>query len=880
MELKPFQQKVINDLEEFLDYLETYKLADKAFNQYLRDRYGENCFNNGFRPYQNNIPNAANVCIKVPTAGGKTIIAINALKNIFDRFADDKPKTVIWLVPWSNLLEQTKTAFNNIEHPYHQKLNALFNHRIGIYTKEELLQGADFNPVTVKEQLSILILNYSSLRRSNTLKEDLKIYQENGYLASFKEMYTDKSPIDPDFDETALINVIRNLNPVVIVDESHNAESELSVDMLNNLNPSFVLDLTATPRENSNIISYTSAIALKKENMVKLPVIVYNNNSKKEVIANALELQRKLEDVAAKESNGNKYIRPIVLFQAQPRTNDDSTTFEKLKEHLIELRIPEDQIKIKTANINELKYVDLSSPDCSVRYIITINALKEGWDCPFAYILASLADKSSVIYVTQILGRILRQPEVRKHKHWQLNLSYVLTASSKFYETLQSIVKGLNEAGFSDKDYRSQDMSQEEASEKNDSVTKELFPEQPDADNKGDQELVDQNEINPQKIKFDPENTHITNTADNIENFAEKQNEKFQKQLEQQEDDVNNEIPEDVKNKVNEYKIKDVFIDDVKDLSIPQFFLKIQGNELFGTDNNSILLNKDSLLDGFKLSNADTHINFNEVSSELYKIDLEETKKDTYVAALAKIEDPKTKGALVEYILSRPKKSQIEQLAGRMVNIIGKMHPIPDKEIQNYVEKILDNFNDAQIKDFINREYSYRDIIKKKIKDLSDEYAENQFNKYLDTDKIYTAPSFKLPQKIILGSTSEQIHKSLYEKEAKMNQFERKVILEIANLDNIEFWHRNLGRGKGFNINGFKSNHYPDFIVKTKTGKIIVIETKGDDRDNSDSAAKNRLGQQWSNKAGESYKYFMVFENNKIKDTLNIAELKGRLKEL
>jgi type III restriction enzyme len=35
------------------------------------------------------------------------------------------------------------------------------------------------------------------------------------------------------------------LNPVVVVDESHNAESDLSVDMLKEINPCFILDLNS-----------------------------------------------------------------------------------------------------------------------------------------------------------------------------------------------------------------------------------------------------------------------------------------------------------------------------------------------------------------------------------------------------------------------------------------------------------------------------------------------------------------------------------------------------------------------------------------------------------------------------------------------------------
>lgn len=247
-----------------------------------------------------------------------------------------------------------------------------------------------------------MVFSFDSLKAKN--KEDRKVFQENGNLQSF-ESFLEKN------DEITLGAVIKYLNPVVVVDESHNAESDLSVDMLKEINPCFILDLTATPRKNSNIISFIDALDLKKENMVKLPVIVYNHQDKTEVINSSLQLQRRLEKQALdEEKNGGKYIRPIVLFQAQPRNADDNTTFEKLKEKLIELKIPEEQIKIKTANLNELKNIDLMSRDCEVRFIITVNALKEGWDCPFAYILASLADKSSAVDVEQILGRVLRQP--------------------------------------------------------------------------------------------------------------------------------------------------------------------------------------------------------------------------------------------------------------------------------------------------------------------------------------------------------------------------------------------------------------------------------------------------------------------------------------
>ena len=60
-----------------------------------------------------------------------------------------------------------------------------------------------------------------------------------------------------------------------------------------------------------------------------------------------------------------------------------------------------------------------------------------------------------------------------------------------------------------------------------------------------------------------------------------------------------------------------------------------------------------------------------------------------------------------------------------------------------------------------------------------------------------------------------------------------------------------------FRINDF-FNHYPDFNVKTVSWKIIIPEAKGDDRDNSDSALKLKLGKKWG-KSGRQFRYYTVF---------------------
>lgn len=183
--------------------------------------------------------------------------------------------------------------------------------------------------------------------------------------------------------------------------------------------------------------------------MVKLPVILCNFVNVASVIDNAIVMQNRLEAIAKSE---NADLRPIVLFQAQSGANEDAQTFEKIKKKLVNIGIDEEQIATKTAKINELDKNDLLDKDCKIRYIITINALKEGWDCPYAYILASIANKNSTADVEQLIGRVLRQPNARKYTNQELNVSYVLTCSNDFERTAKSVIAGLNGAGFSKND--------------------------------------------------------------------------------------------------------------------------------------------------------------------------------------------------------------------------------------------------------------------------------------------------------------------------------------------------------------------------------------------------------------------------------------------
>ncbi len=877
MELLPYQQQVLNDLADFLGFVERRGELKEAFALFWRERGVARP-----EPYRNTIAQVPHVCIKVPTGGGKTFIAANAIKTIFDSlsiYMRDEPKAVVWLVPSNAILDQTEKNLANPQHPYRRKVDALFNGRVAVYTKNDLLQGAGFNATSVREQLNIFVLSYDSFRTQ--VKEGRKAYQENSNLDSFARQMQ-SADILPDTDESALINVIRAMKPICIVDESHNATSKLSKEMLTNFNPSLILDLTATPREDSNIISYVDAAQLKTYHMVKLPVIVYNHHSRKEVISNAIQLRNNLEKQAkAQHGAGGDYIRPIVLFQAQPDTGqeEEASTFEDIKKRLVHLGIPESEIAIKTASINEIKNQDLLSAECTIRYIITINALKEGWDCPFAYILATIANRHSSVDVEQIVGRVLRQPYARQQQSNLLNNSYVLASSDDFMATLGKIVEGLNRAGFSEKDVRSKDVVDVEiaAPVAGSGGQLDLFDTKPADIAKPEEGVSSQTETENDWPDILPDSgvnatEPLTPAVQEIIDRAAAESRDYEERAKEA---VTENIADEVRSKMNEFGMVKIFEAEAKGIRLPQFYMRVPGLSLFGEE--TVLFNREELLKDFRLSQADSHIDFTTASEEAYRVDIERIGDHNYRPSFWKLKRT-TQERLAEYLIALPTEAKRNQLASRLCELIGNMYPIADQEVKGFVRRILEGMKAEQLHDCIEREYSYRDKIKTKIDTLATAHAEEVFFQWLAADRLEMKSLYELPQVIHPVEMAPAIPLSLYSAEGKLNSLEAKVINEIANLENIRFWHR-IEERKGFRINGF-INHYPDFLVVTKRGKTLLVESKGGDRDNSDSIRKLKLGLAWANKAGNDYRYFMVFENNPIEGAFRLDDLMNVLGQL
>ena len=861
MELKSYQKNVISDLTQYLELLTEKRSTSRAYTALWN---GKNVVVdggiNGMPFYQTQISGAPEVCFKVPTGGGKTFLAASSIKPIFDSMPVDRAKAVVWLVPSDAILTQTYAALSNADHPYRQRLDMDFGSRVEVYSKTQLLNGQNFNPTTVTEQLSVFVLSYDSFRTSK--KDGRKAYQENGNLASFQKHMTDKTLLLPDADETALIQVIRALNPVVIVDESHHAVSNLSVEMLKNFNPCFVLELTATPKKKSNIISFVDAAQLKKADMVKLPVIVYNRKTKEDVLGSAISMRRRLENEAIKEQKTTgRYIRPIVLLQAQAQIKADSTTYQKIKELLMEAGIPENHIAIKTADKDELKGVDMKSPDCPIRYIITVNALKEGWDCPFAYVLATVANRTSSVDVEQILGRVLRLPDTRKNPNNMLNLSYVITCSANFYQTLDKVVAGLNSAGFSSKDCRAKDVEPEAP----------VFPEtepgeqmviQPPApvEIPEDDEDLPAFDVDALKARItvpapeeNPEQ-ESSSAVDDMLREALQQNEEYENEISNTEETAVNTAPAEVRDKMNVFRMNDEFREEAAVLRFPQFMMKI-GASLF-SEQEFVLLSQEHLSKGFTLKDKDVQIDFTALETEMARVDVDDSREAVPKAWKLSQADS---AFFKEWFNEQPSNVRMAYSKGAIRNRLSKLNCVNDKELQEYIDRVVETLDADQLADLEQSPYPYVIKVEKKVKSLLASHQAKMFQLWLEQGKLSCEPNYTLASTISPTSATSVIPKSLYTSEEEMNTYERKLAWALSSLPNIKWWHRNISR-QGFMING-STHAYPDIIAMTTSGKILMIEPKGDHLDNDETRQKAKIGHQWDNRAGNDYRYFMVFES-------------------
>ncbi len=449
MQLKDYQERALDTLQEYFRKCLQYGKAGLAFTDITSEKY------DGLGlPYYpvKELPNIPYVCCRIPTGGGKTLVAVHSIRVAREEYFRSDTALILWLTPSDAIRQQTLNALKNRKHPYRQALEE----SVSTVNVIDLSEALSVQPGTLANGITIIVSTIQAIRVGDP--ELRKFYDAAGALMSHfgvenpggLETYENGQPIP------SLENVLRLHRPLVIVDEAQNARTPLSFVTLARFNASCILEFTATPIRDgdnpSNILFTVSAAELKSSGMIKLPIRLEAHSDWRNVISHAVAMRNHLEEVARVErSETGEYLRPIVLVQAQPERKDQVTlTYSVLKDHLIkDQQIPENQIAIATGKEDDLTgQTDLLEPSNPIRYIITVQKLREGWDCPYAYILCTVAEQRSEMAVEQILGRVLRMPKAQEKHHPDLNKAYAFAVSQNFVQTVNNLKEALTENGF------------------------------------------------------------------------------------------------------------------------------------------------------------------------------------------------------------------------------------------------------------------------------------------------------------------------------------------------------------------------------------------------------------------------------------------------
>ncbi|MBC2768791.1 DEAD/DEAH box helicase [Pusillimonas minor] len=442
---KIYQQQVLDSVEAYFKACHELASPSIAFTVTTERLWGRG---NPYNPLSGFPSDMPYFCLRVPTGGGKTWLAAKSVQLVNTHLLRCEHSVILWLVPSKPIREQTIKALKDRSHPYHAALR-----EAGPITVLDLEEAKSVTRATLDTSTTVIVATRQAFQVEE--EECRKVYQSSGALMHH---FDNLSPTQRDELLTdgeggarttpySLANVLRLRRPFVVVDEAHNSRTELAFDMLARFRPSGVMELTATPdleRTPSNVLHSVSAAELKAEEMIKLPVVLEAEPNWQQCLADAIGRRDALHKLADEERRaGAAYLRPLVLIQSEPRrAGIETLDFEKVKNELITNHgIPASEIVVATGEAKGLEQIDadyklgIADPACPVKFVITQKALAEGWDCPFAYILVSMASLSSATAVEQLLGRVLRQPGASHRQARALNQSYAFVVSRNFAET-------------------------------------------------------------------------------------------------------------------------------------------------------------------------------------------------------------------------------------------------------------------------------------------------------------------------------------------------------------------------------------------------------------------------------------------------------------
>ncbi|MEM7576032.1 MAG: DEAD/DEAH box helicase family protein [Planctomycetota bacterium] len=492
MELKRYQQDVVERVERYLRKLAEYQADGERYaSRAAWDDLNLSASSGGYHERKNGLgKDLPQFCIQVPTGGGKTLIATQVLGSIYRTVLQARRGAgiVLWVVPSDQIYKDTLGRLRDREDLYRMALEHAIGRRIELWDKQDIRR---ITPGQVRECLNILVIKLASANRQT--KDDLKFFQDGGgnvtlhfppeYDSTAHAELLETFPNLDTFDapgsgpggkliQTSIGNLVRIHESPVILDEQQTAATRLARETLEGLNPSLIVQLSATPRAvklkdkseiRPNIICRVTGQDLLDEEMIKLPmnIAASGESSWQNALTEAADKRKSLAKQAADHAMAHdmdRLIRPIVLVQAERTGNDQRGKkvkgrqvihTEDVREYLQQrLGVPGNAIAVKSSATDDIEGIDLMDPGCPIEWIITKDALGVGWDCPFAYILVSLNNTGSAQSMTQLIGRVLRQPYQSKTGVAALDESYVYCLHKRAATIASEVKSALEAEGF------------------------------------------------------------------------------------------------------------------------------------------------------------------------------------------------------------------------------------------------------------------------------------------------------------------------------------------------------------------------------------------------------------------------------------------------
>jgi type III restriction enzyme len=898
--LKNYQERAIEALRIFLQQSREHDPA-KAFHYSLVQQGMDEEFVAKIPYRDSGFDGIPYVCIRIPTGGGKTVLASYSIITAAREYLDVEYPITLWLVPSTTIRKQTVEALKTPGHPYREKLDQIYNQQVLVLDVDEVSQ---IRPQDIGSKAIVVVSTLANLRVSDTSGRKIYAYHEN-FEPHFAKVANDhpkrqllEKVSENDIQDNGLskkeigkikysfANLLALHNPLVIVDEAHNARTNLTFETFQRLYPAAIIEFTATPDQSvttgSNVLFSVSASELKAEEMIKLPIMLAEESKGwKQSVSDAVINRNRLAIEAQKDPD---YIRPIVLFQAEAKNG--KVTVEVLKNYLIDdLKIEPEKIAVVTGSQRELDNIDLFAQDCLIEHIITIEALKEGWDCPFAYVFCSVKQVSSSKDAEQLLGRVLRMPYARRRVIEDLNRAYAHLATSKFARAASELTDKLISMGFEEMDVatyvRQYDEDQialfgsEQQGDKpkirTDFVTD--LPVMPDLSGLADEErkkLVIASEGESVVVRVKGEisaNIHKVLKAA-VAGTNKKTRDRLNKDIK-----IHNIRIEEMRSPAEKGEVFGC---------LPMLCANIQGElelvepETLLDAGQWILLDYPAKLPGFHM----------EETSRMWEIDVDGSRVTYGVAdeqASYDLNDSfvdVSDNDLIRWLDRELRQKDVMQR--ELIQFIsGVVRDLLNQPNMTLTGLVRNKFPLVRvIRDLIIRyrkqaqQKGYQQVLFDDASaTVSDEFTYEFSPEYYPAKAPFYHGKYKFQKHYYGGNRIEDL-------KATGEEFECAQIID--SMPETKYWIRNLvNRDTGsFWLPLAHGKFYPDFIIKLLDGRILVVEYKGSHlADGADTAAKNAVGELWAHSGGEDYLFITcvdkktdssgrtVFEQ--IKDTIN-----------